>query len=115
LGGRKKEKRTHSETLTKNAPTCDSSEMTSFDFFSKQIIYSMSVVKTKLLGLISSRSLDLKLLRRLILIIALFIIILLAGLVDVALELARVGSGALNSTQTKPSWNWQAVDCRRFS
>jgi len=65
--------------------------MTSFDFFSKQIIYSMSVVKTKLLRLISSRSLDLKLLRRLILIIALFIIILLAGLVDVALELA--GSG----------------------
>jgi len=37
LGGRKNEKRTHSATLTKNASTRDSSKMTSFDFFSKQI------------------------------------------------------------------------------
>jgi len=90
----------------KNASTCDSSEMTSFDFFSKQIIYSMSVVKTKLLGLISSLSLDLKLLRRLILIIALFIIILLAGLVDVALELA--GSGLQTVQLIAMQWHFHA-------
>jgi len=80
--------------------------MTSFDFFSKQIIYSMSVVKTKLLGLISSLSLDLKLLRRLILIIALFIIILLAGLVDVALELA--GSGLQTVQLIAMQWHFHA-------
>ena len=36
LGDSKNEKRTYSTTLI-NASTCDSSKMTSFDFFSEQI------------------------------------------------------------------------------
>ena len=38
VGGRKNEKR----NAGKNASTCDSSEMTSFDFFSKRIQYKQS-------------------------------------------------------------------------
>jgi len=46
----KKEKRTHSATLTKNAPTFDSSKMTSFDFFNKQIAVKKKITNIQSLS-----------------------------------------------------------------